>query len=91
MILDEHGLEEVSTRIGVEPSGEAFNSISLDPETGRPLNPMTNAGAIASTGMVRGRDFHDRFEKVRDRSRWMSELFVRVMKRLTYFFWQRAQ
>lgn len=67
MILDEHGIGEVQKRIGVEPSGEAFNSISLDPETGRPLNPMINAGAIASTGMVAGRGFENRFEKIRKR------------------------
>lgn len=67
MILDEHGAEAVDRRIGVEPSGEAFNSISLDPTTGRPLNPMINAGAIAATGMVSGDGFDDRFEKIRQR------------------------
>jgi len=67
MILDEFGFDAVSKRIGVEPSGEAFNSISLDPETGRPLNPMINAGAITATGMVPGKDFEERFEKVRSR------------------------
>lgn len=67
MILDEHGIEKVEKRIGVEPSGEAFNSISLDPVTGRPLNPMINAGAIAATGMVRGQGFENRFERIRKR------------------------
>lgn len=67
MILDEHGIDAVDKRIGVEPSGEAFNSISLDPKTGRPLNPMINAGAIASTGMVSGKGFDQRFETIRKR------------------------
>ncbi|MEM0896445.1 MAG: glutaminase A [Verrucomicrobiota bacterium] len=65
MILDAHGIEEVEKRIGVEPSGEAFNSISLDPGTGRPFNPMINAGAIAATGMVKGDGFDHRFEQIR--------------------------
>jgi glutaminase len=39
-------------KVGVEPSGEAFNAISLDPSTGRPRNPMINAGAIATTAQL---------------------------------------
>jgi len=64
MVLDDHGFENVSEKIGVEPSGEAFNSISLDPATGRPLNPMINAGAIAATGLVSGAGKAPRFEKI---------------------------
>ncbi len=41
-------------KVGVEPSGDAFHSISVDPQTGAPLNPMINAGAITSTGLVKG-------------------------------------
>lgn len=67
MMLDEFGLEGVKKRIGVEPSGEAFNSISLDPKTGRPLNPMINAGAIAATGMVPGSGFEERFDYIQSR------------------------
>ena len=55
LILDELGAETVEERIGVEPTGDAFNSITLDPATGRPLNPMINAGAIAAAGLVAGR------------------------------------
>ena len=65
MVLDDLGVNTVEKRIGVEPSGEAFNSISLDPISGRPYNPMINAGAIAATGLVRGDDLDDRFEKIR--------------------------
>lgn len=50
----DNGLEAVFQKVGVEPSGEAFNSISLEPENGRPMNPMINAGAIATTGLVSG-------------------------------------
>ena len=44
--LEDSGAERVSRAIGVEPSGDAFNSISLEAGTGRPRNPMINAGAI---------------------------------------------
>ena len=52
--LADRGRDFVAGRVGVEPSGDAFNSISLDPQTGAPLNPMINAGAIASTSLVAG-------------------------------------
>jgi glutaminase len=53
LALEDHGLDAVLAKVGVEPSGEAFNSISLEPGSGRPFNPMINAGAIATTALVR--------------------------------------
>lgn len=58
LVLDDLGEDAVRARIGVEPTGEAFNSITLAPGTGRPLNPMVNAGAIAAAGLVRGDATH---------------------------------
>ncbi len=52
--LADRGREFVAGKVGVEPSGDAFNSISLNPQTGAPLNPMINAGAIATTSLVAG-------------------------------------
>ncbi|MFE3487886.1 glutaminase A [Streptomyces griseus] len=46
------GLDEVSRWVGAEPSGEAFNAISLEPGTGRPANAMVNAGAIVTTALI---------------------------------------
>jgi glutaminase len=64
LALEDCGLDEVMARVGVEPSGDAFNSISLDPVSGRPLNPMINAGAIATAGMVKGKDVAQRMARV---------------------------
>ncbi|UHD16585.1 glutaminase A [Thiocapsa bogorovii] len=55
LALEDRGLDHVLSKVGVEPSGEAFNSISLEPGTGRPMNPMINAGAIATTGLIEGK------------------------------------
>lgn len=55
LALEDRGLDQVLSKVGVEPSGEAFNSISLEPGTGRPMNPMINAGAIATTGLIEGK------------------------------------
>jgi glutaminase len=52
--LEDSGEDRVAAKINVEPSGEAFNSISLEPDTGRPRNPMINAGAIVATSLVEG-------------------------------------
>lgn len=60
------GLDAVLEKIDVEPSGDAFNEFSLDPETGRPSNPMINAGAIAAHALVRGDDADARVERIVD-------------------------
>ena len=39
--------------MGVEPSGDAFNSIELDAKTSRPFNAMINAGAIAMASLIK--------------------------------------
>lgn len=52
--LEDNDVETVVRKVDVEPSGEAFNSISLEPETGRPRNPMINAGAIAAVSLISG-------------------------------------
>lgn len=52
LVLAELGLEETTRWVGAEPTGEPFNAISLEPGTGRPANPMVNAGAIATTNLV---------------------------------------
>jgi glutaminase len=62
--LQDRGLEYVVSGVGVESSGDAFNSISLEPATGRPVNSMINAGAIATTGMVEGRPGNDPMTRI---------------------------
>lgn len=46
LAIADHGLEAVLEKVGVEPSGDAFNELSLEIGTGRPFNPMINAGAL---------------------------------------------
>jgi len=64
LALEDVGRDAVLAKIGVEPTGDAFNSISLAPQTGRPLNPMINAGAIAAASLVAGHSAEDRFHRV---------------------------
>jgi glutaminase len=51
LALERLGHERVEATIGVEPSGEPFNSIHLNSDN-RPFNAMVNAGAIACSGLI---------------------------------------
>lgn len=66
LALADRGVAALNERVGVEPSGEAFNQISLDPESGRPRNAMINAGAILTHSLVDGEDSAARSERVRE-------------------------
>ena len=60
LALEDWGHDEVLRRIGVEPSGDPFNSITFDESNNRPFNPMVNAGAIAAAALIKGRDKAER-------------------------------
>ena len=51
LALDTLGAARVESQIGVEPSGDPFNSIRLNADN-HPFNPMVNAGAIACSGLI---------------------------------------
>ncbi len=53
-------------RIGVEPSGEAFNEISVDRSTKIPKNPMINAGAIAAVSLIPASSPDERFGLIQE-------------------------
>jgi glutaminase len=55
MVIEELGIEKVSRHVGVEPSGDAFNSIELQASTNRPFNPMVNSGAITVAALLHER------------------------------------
>ncbi|KTR82621.1 glutaminase A [Leucobacter chromiiresistens] len=51
-------------RVGIEPTGEAFDAVKLESGTGRPPNPMVNAGALLTSSIVDGRDAGARSERI---------------------------
>ncbi|MFG1359126.1 glutaminase A [Xanthobacter pseudotagetidis] len=64
LALDLLGPDKVEASIGVEPSGEAFNSIRLRPDN-RPFNAMVNTGAIACCGLIAAAEGDGTFELIR--------------------------
>ncbi|GMA30089.1 glutaminase A [Litorihabitans aurantiacus] len=61
-LLDTDG--EAMDLIGIEPTGEAFDAIKLESGTGRPPNPMVNAGALLTAALVDGDDADARSARI---------------------------
>ena len=66
LALADHKREDVLARVGVEPSGDSFYSLTFDERHHRPHNPMVNAGALVTTDLVRGDTSDRKFERLLD-------------------------
>ena len=66
LALADSGPDEVLAKVGAEPTGDPFNSISLDDVSGRAFNPMVNAGAIVTATMVAGATRAEQFDRILD-------------------------
>jgi glutaminase len=64
LALADRGIEAVDGRIDLEPSGEAYNEISLHAGTGHPSNPLINAGALVAAALVDGGDVDGRTRRI---------------------------
>lgn len=65
LAMEELGADKVFEKIGSEPTGRAFNSVpavvDMPTHTG---NPYVNAGAIATTSLISGRDENEKWNKI---------------------------
>lgn len=58
--FDYYGYDVVFSKVGMEPSGDAFNAfVDLDMDRAHPTNPMINAGALAVTGLLESKTTFD--------------------------------
>ncbi|WP_416151078.1 glutaminase A [Salipaludibacillus sp. HK11] len=66
MALMDIGEDGVFSRVGMEPTGDPFNSIiKLETHTpSKPLNPMINAGALAVTDMIKGNTVEEKLGRL---------------------------
>jgi glutaminase len=67
LAMEELGYDKVFQRIGSEPTGRAFNSVTavveMPTHTG---NPLVNAGAIATTSLISGGNANEKWKKILD-------------------------
>lgn len=66
LVDQELGHHEVRRRVGVNSTGLPFNSVlAVELNHGSPMNPMVNAGALATTALAPGGSAEERWEFVR--------------------------
>ncbi|EGK11889.1 glutaminase 1 [Desmospora sp. 8437] len=74
LALMDRGGEAVFERVGMEPTGDPFNSIyKLEQAPGKPLNPMINAGALVVSSLIKGSTVEERVGRVLSLVRRMAE------------------
>jgi glutaminase len=69
LALEDNGRETTQTRVGVEPSGDPFNSLAFDEVNRRPHNPMVNAGALVAADILAGGDAEEKVGRLLERLR----------------------
>jgi glutaminase len=66
LVCDELGHHLVRERVGVNNTGLSFNSvIAIELNDGHPMNPMVNAGALATSALVPGATSAEQWERIR--------------------------
>ena len=64
-VIEERGHQAVQDMIGVDATGEVFNSIcAVERMRGKEINPLVNPGAIASTSMIEGVDSSAKWKSI---------------------------
>lgn len=65
LVCDAIGDDEAREKLGVNSTGLPFNSVmAVELNKNRTMNPMVNAGAIATTSLAPGRDAEEKFRFV---------------------------
>jgi glutaminase len=65
LVMEELGADAIKEKIGVEPTGQRFNSImAIEQIQTRAVNPLVNAGAIAAVSLVPAKSPKEKFGKI---------------------------
>ena len=73
--LLDSGIDAVRTLVGVEATGKPFDAFNYSDQalTGAHINPMINTGAIALCTLIRSDTYQDRFAKLLDLARHLTD------------------
>ena len=65
LIMDEFGVDSLENNMGVDATGQPFNSIdAIEQNKGAEMNPLVNAGAITATSMVPGDSYDQIWQRI---------------------------
>jgi glutaminase len=72
--LLDNGIEDVSSKVGVESTGKPFDAINVSGEKldSKQLNPMINMGAILMCSLIKGDSYTEKFNRVLNLTRELS-------------------
>ena len=63
--IEDFGPQSIQDKIGVDPTGEKFNyAVAVERNKGQEINPLVNAGAIASTSMIQGGSYDEKWNRI---------------------------
>jgi glutaminase len=63
--IEDLGAQAIQDKIGVDATGEKFNSaLVVERQKGKEINPLVNAGAIASTSLIKGNTYEEKWATI---------------------------
>lgn len=66
LAIEDHGLDDVLDRVGIEATGLPFNSVeALQRHHSGRTNPMVNSGAILTASLIKGANHAEKWERIR--------------------------
>jgi glutaminase len=66
-VIEEQGAQAVQDKIGVDATGQRFNSITaVEQMRGKEINPLVNPGAIAAVSLIKGSDSLAKWKNIVD-------------------------
>ncbi len=64
-VVEDDGAKSIQDKVGVDATGEVFNSITaIERMRGKEINPCVNPGAIATTSLVRGKTYEEKWNAI---------------------------